>query len=272
MPLTARSSGFPFLVAATVLGAAAPAFAQDTCITAYEGAQEARHVNDFLRSRAEARLCEHTCPKKLSADCSAWLREVEGQITTVILSATDPDGKVVTKARVSVDGAPVASETPAGPIELNPGEHRLTVENPSGARVTSVVTLAPGERGHKVAVRFAEVPAIAPTQPVVSPSPKSRAPYIVGGIGVAGLAAGAVLGIKGQIEKGALAGACAPRCDKHALVDPIANEWWAGAIAAGVGTVAVGTAILLLLLDDPANTPRVMVVPTLNGAAVVGRF
>jgi hypothetical protein len=271
MPLSGRIPG----AAVVALAVLAPlgARAQDTCAKAYESAQELRRGHELTRARAEMRLCERACPKQLGEDCSAWRREVEAEIASVVLDVRAPDGKPLAKVRITVDGTPLLDATPGDPVELDPGAHTLAFEDEAGARVEAQVKLDPGERGRTVAVRF---PAPRPVPPPPPPPPPPRVhtplPYVLGGVGLAGLTVGAVLGIKGQVDRASLT--CAPRCNKATQVDPIAAEWWTGAAAAIAGGALLGGGVVVWLVEDRGAKARtaVALVPGPGWIGVAGRF
>jgi hypothetical protein len=136
------------------------------------------------------------------------------------------------------------------------------------------VELAAGEKGRVVAVRLAlPPPPPAPAPPEVKPAvPRSPVSYVLGAVGLAGLAVGAGLGIKGQVDKASLEGSCAPRCDRTMQVDPIAREWWAGAASAIAGGALLATGVVVWAVEGRSRPARVTLVPSLRGVIVAGRF
>jgi hypothetical protein len=273
MPVSARAAG-ALLVSLSVLGSAA-AQAQDTCATAYESAQELRRGRELARSRVELRLCERACPKKLAEDCSGWRREVEAELASVILDARDAEGRTIVGARVTADGAPLGASIPAEPVELDPGAHVLVFEDEAGGRVRVEIKLAPGEKGRAVSVRFPRPPPpLSSAPPPPSARAHSAAPYVLGIAGLAGLTAGAILGIKGQVERASLERSCAPTCNKATQVDPIATEWLAGAVSAVAGTALLGAGVAVWVGEERAGRApaRVVLAPGPRWLGVKGRF
>jgi len=267
------------LAAALALLLPSPAArAQETCAMAYESAQELRRGHELSRSRTELRLCERSCPKKLAEDCTAWLRDVEAELATVLLDVRDADGQPLARVHVTADGAPLVDAIPTEPVEIDPGTHTLVFEDETGARAQAVVTLAPGERGRGVSVRFPR-PVAAPL-PVVPlpPAPvavhHSPAAFVLGGLGLAGLAAGAILGIKGLVDRSNLAATCAPGCNLMTQVDPIAREWWGGAGAAIAGGVLLGSGIVVWVVEERSGKAKAPVLPVARArwVGVLGRF
>jgi hypothetical protein len=280
--MSALRRAAPLAALGAALFASGAARAQDTCATAYESAQERRRAGELTRARAEMRLCERACPRKLAEDCTAWKREVEAQLASVVLSAVDADGKPVPGARVTIDGAPFVEALTAEPVDVDPGAHVLAFDDGAGGRAEVRVTLAPGERARAVSVRFPPRPAPLPPGAGDAPKPSGEPPsvhhspaaYVLGAVGLGGLLVGGVLGITGQVKKAHLAATCAPGCNKATQVDPIATEWWAGAAAAIAGGVSLGAATAVWLVEGraPAAPPRVVVVPGPGWVTVAGRF
>jgi hypothetical protein len=270
------------LAVAAVLLAGPAARAQDTCATAYEGAQELRRTHELSRARTELRLCERACPKKLAEDCSTWRREVEAELSSVLLDVRDADGQPLSRVHVILDGAPRIDVVPTEPVDLDPGPHTLIFEDDAGARTQVAVTLAVGERGHPIAVRFPRVIVPGPLpSPLPKPSPSlaaihhSPAAYVLGGVGLAGLLAGGVLGIAGQVARANLvATGCAPRCDETSQVDPIARVWWGGAIAAIAGGVLLGTGVAVWVGEARSGKggASLTAAPGPGWLGLVGRF
>jgi hypothetical protein len=267
----ARAAGLCLIAAAL---AAVDARAQDTCAVAYESAQELRRGGELTRSRADLRLCERACPSKLADDCSAWRREVEADLASIVLDVRDADGRPAARARVTADGAPLVETISAAPVEIDPGTHTLRFEDERGARAEVRVTLAKGEKGHAVAVRFPRPAPAPPPPPPPALVPRSPAGYVLGALGLAGLGVGAVLGIKGQVQRSDLRSSCAPRCDEATQVAPIAREWWAGAGAAIAGTALLGVGVVVWAVEGRQTRAPAAVTVTAGpgGVSVAGKF
>jgi hypothetical protein len=275
-----RGRGAGVAVAAALLASlgATRARAQDTCADAYEGAQERRRSHELSRARADLRLCERACPKKLAEDCSGWRREVEAELGSVVLDARDADGRALGRVRASADGAPLVEALSPDPVDLDPGPHVIVFEDEAGARVRVEITLAPGEKGRRVSATFPRPPPPVAPPPPPPPPPRSHSPvsYVLGAVGLAGLGVGAILGIKGQVEKAALEQSCAPRCNKATQVDPIAAEWWGGAAGAIAGGALLAAGVAVWIGEAQARGPgpqaRVVLSPAPGGIRVLGTF
>jgi hypothetical protein len=91
------------------------------------------------------------------------------------------------------------------------------------------------------------------------PAPKkhgpSALPYVIGGLGLASLGAGALLTFWGRQDNAALS-ACSPNCSPGD-VDHVANFYVLSDIALGVGAAAVGVATVMLILRGGKGSEKV---------------
>jgi hypothetical protein len=238
--------GLLSLGAALTLLAGSDARAQgvvgETCATSYEQAQQLKSEGSLLRSRVELRLCKSACARSLARDCETWLAEVERDLPSVALSATSADGRAPGPVRVLLDGTLLVEALLRAPVEVDPGRHTLTFEDAAGTQIEAVVTLAPGDKSLPITVRF-PVPARAPPA-------RPRWPLVLVGAGAVALSVGAVLGIKGHLDRSELRDRCAPGCPPDEI-DAIAAVWTAGAVAASAGAALAGLGGVLYFQLDP---------------------
>ncbi|HEY4013933.1 MAG TPA: hypothetical protein VGM06_11390 [Polyangiaceae bacterium] len=112
--------------------------------------------------------------------------------------------------------------------------------------------------------------------------PKSVFPYILGGVGVAGVAAGAVLTFWGNKDNSDLESGCSPTC-KPTSLDHVKTMYVAADISFGAGAVALAVSTILFATSHstegsqkpaPRDALRVDVAPTQSGAfaSVSGAF
>lgn len=233
------------VIAADVLPRAASAEEGDACVSAYEGAQEAKRAGQVVRARSELRLCQRSCPAALAKDCASWLPEIEARVASLKLDVRGPGGREVLRARVLVDRQPLPEGAALStPWELDPGAHSVLIESPGALPARQSILLQNGERS---VLRITLAPA--PVEPPPRPESGARratptAAYVVGGAGVLALGAGAFLGIKGHLDAAALRDRCAPFCEQSE-VDSISTQWVVGGALAGAGALALGTAFWL---------------------------
>jgi hypothetical protein len=173
------------------------------------------------------------------------------------------------------DGVPVGAPSLGVPLPIDPGEHVVVAKTPDGALHEMRVTLARGERKALVVDLSAPpAPAPAPAPPpsatvTPAPAPEEPAPpsstrrawaWIAGGIGVAGLAVGAVAGALVLGDKSTVDAQC--QADRSCTPDGLsasshARTWGlVSDVGFGVGAAGVVTAVVLLL-TSPSHPPSV---------------
>ena len=193
-----------------------------------------------------------------------------------------PAGTVVRR-----DDAVVASAALGLGLPVDPGEHVVSTQAPGGAIWEQRITIAVGENKALVLeVKTAPVVEARPTTatPIVTPEPaKQAAPpieaeagpsgrrvaaYVVGGVGVAGLVLGGVMGGLALGKKAIIDDNCGPGADPKNPSDALACQP-AGLTAAkdvkplglvstigfAVGLVGVGTAVVLILTEQKTAKP-----------------
>lgn len=250
---------------------AAPSSAADKvrCPAAYEQGQELRRQDKLSAAREQLMICEQTCPKTLTADCSKWRKEVEALMPTVRLRASDGQGHPV-DARVLIDGTLLLEKLVDEPVPVDSGEHTFRFESPSGPTTEVHVSLHGGERGREIEGVLAPAPAPAAAVTPGTTPPIPTASWVLGAVGAVGLGLGAVLSIKGHVDAGHLQSTCAPAC-APGDVDSIATQYDVAWVGAGVGVAALAAAIVLWAPWQsvaPAQAGRVVVAPTVGGAVV----
>jgi hypothetical protein len=175
---------------------------------------------------------------------------------------------------IARDGAPIPRAALGRAIPVDPGEHVLTTQLPGGEVWRRSITVARGEKkevtlhvkqagysdgGLDTAprARAAASEQAAPSPPAPGPSKRRVAAYVTGGVGLAGLAVGAVLGGLTLAQKGTVEGNCAPAVGSTVACNDAgfdaaqkANRFGLGStVAFGVGGAAVVTAALLFFTE-----------------------
>ena len=126
---------------------------------------------------------------------------------TLSLPKGAPAGTLVKR-----DGELVAEAALGLAIPVDPGPHTISTQAPGGTVVEQPITLAKGEKKEvTLDVRVSTTVAPSPTDTVApgstGPSGRRIATYVVGGVGLAGLVGGGVMGALALGQKGIL--------DKH---------------------------------------------------------
>jgi hypothetical protein len=187
---------------------------------------------------------------------------------TVSLSPDTPPGTVVTR-----DGQILAEAALGVGFPVDPGEHTVTAQAPGGATAEQRITLGKGEKKKLVmeapAVPRAEPVAPGPSAPAgapvvaeagAGPSGRRVATYVIGGVGVAGLALGGVMGGLALGRKSVIQNHCGSAIGSK---DPSACDGTGLAAANSAKTLSVGSTVgfaaggavaaaaLVLLLTEP---------------------
>lgn len=204
-------------------GAAGAARADDktACIDASDRAQTLRDAHKLVEAREQFRACaQSTCPGVVQKDCAAWFDQTERAIPTIVVDAKDGSGNDVSAVKVTCDGRTLAERLEGTELPVDPGEHAFKFEAAGQPPVERTLVLKEGEKGRRIAVQIgapsappalpiapvAPSPAAAPAAPPPAPPPappsiQRTAGMILGGVGVAGVAAGAVLGFLATAAK-----------------------------------------------------------------------
>lgn len=210
-----------------------------------------------MRSKANLRLCLSACPQALADDCKAWLDDVDRKVAHLRVEVDGKGGARVAAPVVEVDGAP---RSLAGPIELDPGKHRVVIKASGFTSHVETVELAPGS----TVARSVTLESSASDGDSAAPS--LLGPLLLGGGGLLALAAGGVLSLVGHLDVSDMRSSCAPTC-AQGRVDTVETLWIAGGVAAGVGgAVLIGSGVWLGVTLAPPGASKE------SGATITWRF
>lgn len=217
MTTLARAVGW--LLGALVALVSAHANAQGTkaqCIQANTDAQTLRREGRLAEARKELGMCSSSkCPSLVSADCVKRLDELESAQPTVVFNVVDGSGRDLNDVKVTLDGKVLLDKLTGVAVEVDLGEHTLTFSSPDRPSVTETLVFREGEKS-RVARITMKGPHDAPPDVSAQPPPptSARSPttepttdgggssgssqrtvgYVVGGVGLAGLAIGGFFG------------------------------------------------------------------------------
>ncbi|WP_129349269.1 PEGA domain-containing protein [Sorangium cellulosum] len=239
------------------------------CIAAHAEVQRLRKAHRLIAARRTVTDCTRPqCPVPVLRECAAWIDELEKVTPSVIFNVTSESGQI-TGSKIVVDGQEVDLPSSGVPLSLDPGRHTYRVEQEGYRPVTREFVVFEGQRF--VQLDIALVPLVAP----VAPQAKARATesyrpvpaltYVLAGVGVAGAAGFAVLGMMGSSELDNLERTCMPRC-KDSDVAQVEWRYMAADIALGVGAAGLAGAALTYLLRPTEERPVVVsVMPSSAG-------
>jgi hypothetical protein len=210
------------------------------CLKAYESAQQDKNEGKLRSSREALLVCvEPECPDLLRKDCSSWLTEVERSMPTVVVTARSGKSEV-TDVRVWVDDALLAQALTGAALELDPGPRAFRIEAPGYVPVERSITIRQGEKNRVINVELAPVEGASETSRGIP-----LASWVLGGIGVVGLASFSYFGLKGLSGRGDL-NDCKGEC-AQSDVDDVHSDFTRADISLAIGALALGGAVYFYL-------------------------
>lgn len=282
--------------------------AAHTCVTAYNDALSRAQAGRLRESRELWAACARpACGSFLAHECGTMYTQLEGDIPTLVLLATDGAGVPHTNVKVAIDGEVVAAQLDGRGLPVDPGVHEISLTSDIGSYSTKVL-VGQGQRNRPIAVvlRNEEAPAppamlpdparseergpepaSPPVTPLVDltaqPEPPARRghalAYVLGGTGLAGVGGFALLTYWGRKDNAAL-GVCDPHCSQND-VDHVHRVYLGANVALGVGVAALAGAYWAYTTRDAKHESesereayRFDLTPTRSGtlATVSGSF
>ena len=246
----------------TAVAAAAPP--KKACITAAETGQQLRSSGRLISARRALAACTATsCPTIVRRDCGRWIDEIDAAQPSISVKLEDASGADTPDGSVLLDGEPMLRAADGRATLLDPGVHKLVWVRETGRSVEQEVVVREGERNRVVVLR-ASGPGLVPLQggesaPSPPPPPHARGPlpFVVGGLGIAAVAAGGILWGIGLHDRSNLSTSCAAA---HACaqqdVDASRTKLIVGDVVVGVGVLALAGAVLLFLNEGSDAGPR----------------
>jgi hypothetical protein len=250
---------------------AAPAFAEDTCVDAYDGSQRLRREGKLLEAKSQLLQCaQEQCPEAVAKECTRWLREVNESLPTVVFGVRDARGQDVGNARVTSQGKVLAERIDGRAVELDPGQHSVRFELPDGRTIDKTIVVREGEKNRLIELSLPAPPEAAKPAPAPKPKPKPPAEtetpppasigiptlaIVLGAVGVVALGSFAYFAIdaKSDVDDMKRKGGCAPSCPQD-KVDTAERKALIADISLGVGLAALaGAGFVLVVRPDGTN-------------------
>jgi hypothetical protein len=204
------------LSACTLLGLReARADGKQECAAAYEQTQSLRDTGKLVEARKNALACTiPDCPGFIVKECTQWLTLIDASMPSLVFEVHDPSGAETGAVQVSLDGKPWLEGLDGKAKPIDPGPHVLRFTLAGAEPREESVQIREGEKVRKLTVilqKTAAAPGPGPVRPapVVAPpaapppsappaqqgsTGSSVVPWVLGGVGVAGLVVGGVLG------------------------------------------------------------------------------
>jgi hypothetical protein len=268
----------------------------DQCIAANADAQSSRRSGKFTEARQRLAAClDSHCPRMVSTDCAQRLDELDRAQPTIVFDAKDPAGHDLIAVKVTVDGQRLTEKLDGTALPVDPGQHTFVFEAAGLPPVTQTFVAKEGEKARRISVQIGNPASPAAPTPVGAataaeppgteqgpagveegtrgPSTARRtAGLVIGGVGFAGLAAGAVFGFLAIGEKndylkncGSNIGAPSGFCNSDGVAghnDASTKATVSTVLFVGGGVVAAAGAVLFLTAPSGAARASVGVGPT----------
>jgi hypothetical protein len=180
------------VVSLMVLGSGRTAFAdKQACGDAYYAVQQLRDEGKLDDALIAVGVCvNESCAPFVRDDCSRWKGEIEAELllraATVSIEAVDQDGEPIREASATLDGAPWLARLDGQVHSLAAGQHVIEVRLEGEAPQRRSILVRPREKNQRFVFEFDTRSALSRGD--------GPLPWVLGGIGVAALIAGAVTG------------------------------------------------------------------------------
>jgi hypothetical protein len=270
------ASGFALLAATSLATTSATADDRAVCLKAASSAQTFMDAHKLRDAREQLRVCAAGgCPSVVQTDCAAWLVQVEKALPTVVVAAKSGAGESLVDVKVLVDEQPFVTKLAGQSLPLDPGTHTFRFEAPDGTAVEQSVVVNEGVKNQVVSAVLGPVPPPPSGPPAgggASPSPLRTVGFVVGGVGIAGLVFGGVMGAITLSDKGSAhcaSGLCDPgTADGIKRNAALSDVGW----IAGAALLAGGAALVLFAPAGRSKT-ALRIAPTFaagGGQVVAG--
>lgn len=257
-----------FLAMALAFPNPALADQKQECSDSYQKTQVLRAADKLEEAVAQADICMRTCSKSFLDECASWKASLESRIASIIVEAVDASGAPVTDGSVSLDGEPWLDELGGPARALSKGPHMLEISVKGAPPQKKSIVIREGEKGRRITVAIQ-----APAEPDSSGEAHRVGPWVMGGVGVGALIAGAVTGglvleaysvTQDQCNQGE--GTCTTQegidaSERGQLLGPVTTGLLVG------GGVLLAGGIVWLLAAPPAKKPAatsLMVTPAVT--------
>lgn len=217
------------------------------CADAYKSAQTQRKSGSLKAARESLLVCvSDRCPAVVQPDCMRWLTEVEAAQPSLTFAAKGSDGKDVVDVRVFLDDNLLTDALDGKSLTIDPGSHRLKFERAGETPIEQVVVVREGEKNRLVAVSWAKDLPRSGSEGSGGAANTGTPPavWILGAVGVAGLATFGTFAAIGMSRRSNLKDQCFGNC-AQSDVDSIKTDFLIADIGLGVGVVGLGVATAL---------------------------
>jgi hypothetical protein len=206
--------------------------------------------------------------EKASREKMAALRE---RAPHLVISVVEND------ITIKVDGE-IAEPSTWSYYPVDPGQHTIDV-TASAREPWKTTKMVTGSAGSTLIVNVPKLVSLTGGAQVVTEAPSSAlhtVGFVIGGIGIAGVAAAVVTGILILDDKSTADASCKPTCVDQAGRDAVNRGTTLlpiNAVAWGVGLAGLGAGIIMVLIKPSRPTAAAAwLAPTFGGVTLGGRF
>lgn len=224
---------------------------------AYDGSQRSRREGKLLEARKQLLACaQESCPAAVATQCTAWLREVDESLPTVVFAVREASGADVSSVRVTSGGALLGERLEGRAVALDPGPHQIVFELADGRRFEKAIVVRQGEKNRLIELALPEPRRPPPRAPAPSaPAPAERGvptlSIVLGAVGVVALGSFAYFAIDAKSDVDDMEADCAPQC-AQSRVDTAERKALVADISLGVGIAALaGAGIVFFAAPSP---------------------
>lgn len=263
-----------FLLGSAVLTIAGTAAAEDpptkqACIDAHEQAQFLKRKGKLIAERENLLVCsQDACPEILRVACVGWLDDNLRSLPTIVLEAHDENNRPTEDVRVSIDGQAAKERLDGRAQPIDPGEHVFRFTDGKGATREVKVVISEGQKNKIIVGEFGETPKagagidLAELDRVAAARSRRTVGFVVGGIGAAALATGAIFGFLAlQAKEDARCTSPCPELSEPNVRNPRLREAedaydrsntfaWVSNIGLAAGVVGLGIGTYLVLTSN----------------------
>ena len=249
------------------------------CVSLNEKAGPLQKAGKMLEAYAGLVRCSaSSCPTVVRNDCAKEAMALEAAIPTIVFETRDGAGNDRSDVRLTVDGEARADKLTGVALEVNPGDHSFTFEAPGLPSLERHYVIHAGEKNRREQVVLGPI-----LKPVAPPQARDRKAggsalrplgLVVGGVGLAGLGVGGVMGLLAHSKWSQAVIDCAGGCAAGAPARDEASSAHSLATVSNVAFVAGGaltvTGLVLFLAAPRGDKTAALRAPMLRFAPLIG--
>jgi hypothetical protein len=146
------------LCAARASGEPQRAYGQNPCLSAYKNALDLERSAHLRQAKDLLLVCARpTCGNFLQQECTAKYLQLEEDIPSVVLLATDDTGAPRVDIRVTMDGELLTVKLDGVSLPVDPGVHEFSFSSDGSVFATQRILAVQGQRNRPITVSFPTV-------------------------------------------------------------------------------------------------------------------